>query len=91
MAEVKQIAEKNEPDLAATFLAKDLRGRASYAVVSALLYLASVAAIGYGLRVVGRRNGARLAFGALLCSVFLGYIVASTPPSFRPTIAAAGR
>ena len=81
MAEVKQIAEKNEPDLAATFLAKDLRGRASYAVVSVLLYLASVAAIGYGLGVVGRRNGARLAFEALLCSVFLGYIVASTPPA----------
>jgi hypothetical protein len=60
-----------------TFLAKDLRGRASFAVASALVYLASAAAIGFGLEVVGRRNGARLAFGALLCSVFLGYIAAS--------------
>jgi hypothetical protein len=77
VAEVKQIAEKNEQDLAVTFLAKDLRGRASYAVASALLYLAAAAAMGFGLWVVGRRNGARLAFGALLCSVFLGYIVAS--------------
>jgi hypothetical protein len=83
VAEVKQIAEKNEQDLAVTFLAKDLRGRASYAVASALLYFASAAAIGFGLGVVGRRNGARIAFGALLCSVFLGYIVASTPPAAR--------
>jgi hypothetical protein len=81
VAEVKQIAEKNEQDLAVTFLAKDLRGRASYAVASALLYFASAAAIGFGLGVVGRRNGARIAFGALLCSVFFGYIVASTPPA----------
>src|ERR1700732_1713 len=77
LAEVKQIAGKNEQDLAVTFLAKDLRGRASYAVASALLYLASAAAIGFGLWVVGRRSGPRLAFGALICSVFLGYIVAS--------------
>lgn len=77
VAEVKQIAEKNDQDVTVTFLAMDLRGRASCAVASALLYLASAAAIGFGLGVVGRRNGARLAFGALLCSVFLGYIVAS--------------
>ena len=76
-ATVKQIAGKNEQDLAVAFLAKDLHGRASYAVASALLYLASAAAIGFGLGVVGRRNGARLAFGALLFSVFFGYIVAS--------------
>jgi hypothetical protein len=37
VAEVKQIAEKNEQDLAVTFLAKDLRGRASYAVACALV------------------------------------------------------
>jgi hypothetical protein len=53
VAEAKQIAEKNEQDLAVTFLAKDLRGRASYAVASALLYFASAAAIGFGLGVVG--------------------------------------
>jgi hypothetical protein len=90
VGEAKQIAEKNEQDLAVTFLAKDLRGRASYAVASALLYFASAAAIGFGLGVVGRRNGARIAFGALLCSIFLGYIVASTPPAadllLRPLI-----
>jgi hypothetical protein len=33
------------------------------------------------LGVVGRRNGARLAFAALLCSVLLGYIGAATPPA----------
>ena len=88
-AEVKQIDEKNEQDFAVTFLAKDLRGRASFAVASAFLYLASAAAIGFGLLVVGRRNGARLAFGAMLCFVFLGYFVASTPAAFdllRPLV-----
>src|ERR1700730_10754408 len=68
VAEVKQIAEKNEQDLAVTFLAKDLRGRASYAVASALLYFASAAAIGFGLWVVGRRSGPRLRFRALILS-----------------------
>jgi hypothetical protein len=89
VAEVKQMDEKNEQDLAVTFLAKDLRGRVSFAVVSAFLYLASAAAIGFGLLVVGRRNGAWLAFGAMLCFVFLGYIVASTPAAFdllRPLV-----
>jgi hypothetical protein len=89
VAEVKQIDEKNEQDLAVTFVAKDLRGRASYAVASALLYLASAAAIGFGLGIVGRRNGAWLAFGALLCSVVLGYIVASYREAFdllRPLV-----
>ncbi len=88
-AEVKQIDEKNEQDFAVTFLAKDLRGRASFAVASAFLYLASAAAIGFGLLVVGRRNGARLAFWAMLCFVFLGYFVASTPAAFdllRPLV-----
>lgn len=64
-----------------TFLARDVRGRALFAVANALLYLASTAAIGFGLGVVGRLNGARLAFAALLCSVLLGYIVAATPPA----------
>src|ERR1700730_5130095 len=68
VAEAKQIAEKNEQDLAVTFLAKDLRGRASYAVASALLYFASAAAIGFGLWVVGRRSGPRLRFRALILS-----------------------
>ncbi|MGI8568959.1 MAG: hypothetical protein ACR2KT_07760 [Methylocella sp.] len=85
---VKQIDE-NVGDLAVTFLAKDLRGRASYAVASALLYLASAAAIGFGFSVVRRRDGARIAFEALLIFVFLGYIVASTPAAFdlmRPLV-----
>ncbi|MGH6835515.1 MAG: hypothetical protein ACREC9_08200 [Methylocella sp.] len=80
-ATVKQIDEKNVRDLPVTFLAKDLRGRALFAVASALLYLTSAAAIGFGLGVVGRRNGAWIAFGALLCSVFLGFVVAATPPA----------
>jgi hypothetical protein len=89
VAEGEQIAGKSEQDFAMTFLAKDLRGRASYAVASAFLYLASAAAIGFGLLVVGRRNGARLAFGALLCFVFFGYLVASAPAAFdlfRPLV-----
>lgn len=89
VAEVKQIDEKNEQELAVTFLAKDLRGRASYAVAIALLCLASAAAIGFGFTVVCRRNGARIAFEALLFFVFLGYIVASTPAAFdllRPLV-----
>ncbi|MGH6839512.1 MAG: hypothetical protein ACREDT_12075 [Methylocella sp.] len=89
LAEAKQIDGKNERDLTVTILAKDLRGRASYAVASALLYLASAAAIGFGFSVVRSRNGARVAFEALLFFVFLGYIVASTPAAFdlmRPLV-----
>ncbi len=63
VAEGKQIAGKSEQDFAMTFLAKDLRGRVFFAVASAFLYLASAAAIGYGLLVVCLRNGARIAFG----------------------------
>jgi hypothetical protein len=89
-ATVKQIDEKNVRDLVAmTFVAKDMRGRASYAVASALLYLASAAAAVFGFSVVRRYSGARIAFGALLCFVFLGYIVASTPAAFdllRPMV-----
>jgi hypothetical protein len=87
---IKQIDEKNVRDLVAvTFLAKDLRGRASYAVASSLLYLASAAAAVFGFSVVRRYSGARIAFGATLCFVFLGYIVASTPAAFdllRPLV-----
>lgn len=85
----KQIDEKNVRDLATTFLAKDLRGRASYAVASAFLYLAATAAIGFGLWAVGRRNGARIAFGALLFFLFLGYLIAAHPTAFdllRPLV-----
>ncbi len=74
-----------------TFVAKDLRGRASYAVASAFLYLAAAAAIGFGLWAVGRRNGARVAFEAVLFFVFLGYIVASYPGGFRLIAATGGR
>jgi hypothetical protein len=85
VAEVKQIDE----DPAMTFLAKDLRGRASYAVASAFLYLAAAAAIGFGLLVVRRRNGARIAFEAMLIFVGLGYIIAANPGGFdllRPLV-----
>ncbi|MGH6848098.1 MAG: hypothetical protein ACREC0_11890 [Methylocella sp.] len=82
LAEVKQIDEKNEHDFAVTFLAKDLRGRASYAVASAFLYLASAAAIGFGFLVVRSRDGARSAFLYLLNFVVLGYCVALFPAAF---------
>lgn len=88
-ATVKQIDEKNVRDLTVTFLAKDLRGRASYAVASALLYLASAAAIGFGFSVVRSRDGARIAILALLIFVLLGWNLASLSGAFdlmRPLI-----
>ncbi|MGH6794659.1 MAG: hypothetical protein ACREDD_08015 [Methylocella sp.] len=87
VAEVRPIDEKNEHDLTVTFVAKDLRGRASYAVASALLYLASAAAIGFGFWVVRPRIGAQLAIVAVLFVV--GYFVASFPQAFdqlRPMV-----
>jgi hypothetical protein len=86
----KQIDEKNVRDLATTIVAKDLRGRALYAVASAFLYLASAAAFGYGFWIVGRRKGgARLALGALLVFVLAGHYVAANPRGFdllRPLV-----
>src|SRR3984893_5275347 len=84
-AEVKQIGE----DPARTFGAKDLRGRVSYAVASAFLYLAAAAAIVFGLWVVGHRDRARIASEAILFFLFLGYLVARTPAAFdllRPLV-----
>ncbi|HEY4848557.1 MAG TPA: hypothetical protein VIH87_12400 [Methylocella sp.] len=85
VAEVKQIDE----DPAMTFGAKDLRGRVSYAVASAFLYLAAAAAIVFGLWVVGHRDRARIASEAILFFLFLGYLVARTPAAFdllRPLV-----
>jgi hypothetical protein len=59
-----------------SLFAHDLRGRTLYAIASAFLYLASASAVLFGFVVVLRRNGALIAFLALLFFAVLGWVVA---------------
>jgi hypothetical protein len=65
-----------------TFLARDLFGRTSYAIASAFLYIASLAAIAFGFGVVARRHSVRracLAFGVL---AVVTWLLARAPSAF---------
>jgi hypothetical protein len=76
---------------AIAFLAKDLHGRVSYSVASGFLFLASAAAMGFGVLFLARRDGEgpTHAFGWLLLFLVIGYAVAMNLQAFddlRPLV-----